>query len=249
MAKRKTKNAAEKALDKADKKLESEEPSFSSMLEDEAPRDKDHLGEDTGTVLANYSDVPDFGQEDVIIPRLKLAQGLTTEVQEGIARPGQWILTGFEPEDELTIVPLAFAKRRELRDPDTRDILCFSRDARTGEGTPGGECAVCPMNEWTESDDGKRVPPPCNFQYAYLVYAVDLDSMGALTFAKSGLSSGKMLNTIVAQRGMGRCAVKLSSSQRTGPNGKYHVPSVNPANVDAEVLDKAKVKASGDVVV
>src|SRR3989304_5736945 len=38
-----------------------------------------------------------FNKEDLVTPRLKLMQGLSTEVQDGNARPGQWVLTGYTP--------------------------------------------------------------------------------------------------------------------------------------------------------
>ncbi len=250
MAKEKAKKAKAKA--KA-KKQEVVEPSFDSMIEQDETKSVDEaVGEgveNAGTALANYTDTPDFDQDDVVIPRLRLAQGLTTEVQDGLARSGQWILTGFEPEDELTVVPVAFTKRRELRDIETREILCFSKDSKVGVGEPGGDCATCPMAEWTEGEAGKNNPPACNFQYAYLMYVVDFQALAAVTFTKSGLRTGKLLNTIVAQRGMMNCAVKLSNSQRKGGKGNYYVPSVNPVNVEQEVLDAARAKVSGDVVV
>lgn len=236
------------------KKKDVQEPSFDSMIEssDETRPVDEAVGdgvENAGTALANYSDTPDFDQDDVVIPRLRLAQGLTTEVQDGLARPGQWILTGFEPEDELTVIPVAFTKRRELRDEDTREILCFSQDSKTGVGDPGGDCSVCPLQEWADGEGGRRVPPACNFQYAYLMYIVEFGALAAMSFSKSALRTGKLLNTIVAQRGMLNCAVKLSNSQRKGDKGNYYVPSVNPTNVAEEVLEAARAKIGGDVVV
>ncbi|KKN44391.1 hypothetical protein LCGC14_0693870 [marine sediment metagenome] len=235
------------------KKDEVVEPSFEGMIEQDETKAVDEVVgdgvENAGTILANYSETPDFDQDDVVIPRLRLAQGLTTEVQDGLARPGQWILIGYEPEDELIVVPVAFTKRREMRDDDTREVLCFSKDSKVGVGDPGGDCASCLMSQWVEGDKGKNTPPLCNFQYSYLMYVVDFEALAAMTFTKSALRTGKLLNTIVAQRGMMKCAVKLSNSQRKGPNGNYYVPVVNPTNVDDEVLAAARAKVSGDVVV
>lgn len=54
---------------------------------------------------------------------------------------------------------------------------CYSRDAITGvgeygpgsEGNPTGLCADCPLSQWQEGADGKRIPPPCKPQEAVLV--------------------------------------------------------------------------------
>ena len=74
---------------------------------------------------------------------LRQSQGTTQEVQNGVARPGEWILSGFEGTDSPVIVPLMFARARELRannlplnDPryvqDNTVILCQSTDGRVG---------------------------------------------------------------------------------------------------------------------
>src|SRR5258708_31858000 len=35
---------------------------------------------------------PDFAPDEVLVPRLRVAQGLTAEVQSGTAKPGQFVL-------------------------------------------------------------------------------------------------------------------------------------------------------------
>lgn len=54
---------------------------------------------------------------------------------------------------------------------------CYSRDAVNGigrygvgsEANPSGLCESCPMAQWIDGADGKRVPPPCKQQEAVLV--------------------------------------------------------------------------------
>ena len=96
--------------------------------------------------LAAYDTAPDFENDDILIPRLRLAQSLTREVVDNEAAPGQWLVPGWEAVDTVTLVPLAFGRLRELRDGD--DILCESRDAITGHGEPGGNCRTCSLARW-----------------------------------------------------------------------------------------------------
>ena len=75
--------------------------------------------EGQGTALDIYQEESVFSADDVYIPRLRIAQGLTKEVQEGTARPGQFLVTGFAPEEEsVNLVPVGFTRMREYRDPD-----------------------------------------------------------------------------------------------------------------------------------
>ena len=196
--------------------------------------------ESGSTALAAYSSTPTFDTSDVFIPNLRLAQGLTAEVQSGDAKPGEWLVTGFEPVDEVTIVPMLFGKGRELRDPDDRSLLCRSQDSIIGVGNPGGVCADCPLGKWTEKRDGTRVPPECNFMYRYVVYSQDHESLATLTFQKTALRAGKVLNTAVAKAGLGNVAVVLKAEGKKGPKGTFYSPAVVPIKAEKELLAEAR---------
>ncbi len=189
--------------------------------------------------LANFSNSVDFGSEDIVIPRIKLAQQMTAEVVEGSAKFGQWILTGYDAADELTVVPLLFARNRSLRD-DAGAVLCRSTDGAFGVGDPGGECAKCPMTQWKENASGANFPPPCVFSYNYICYVVEYGAMGMMEFKRTSMNAGKTVNTICAQRGIGNFALKLKSTQSKSKKGTYASPIVQPIVVDPEVLAQAK---------
>jgi hypothetical protein len=175
--------------------------------------------ESQSTALDIYQGEAQFTSEDVFIPRLRLAQGLTSEVQDGTARPGQFLVSGFAPEEDVTLVPVGFARLREYRDPeDGSVILCYSKDAITGEGDPGGECGDCPNNKWVENPDkpGKNLPPVCKFSYGYLFYSEQHDTIVSFKFKGMALNAGKMLNTVVNHHGLRKVAITLSSEQRSG---------------------------------
>lgn len=203
--------------------------------------------ENANVGLAVYQDRPAMDPSDLFIPKLRLAQGLTAEVQSGEAKPGQWLVLGVEPMDEVNIIPVGMARRRELRDDDTRSVVCKSSDAQHGTGVPGGECALCPMAKWVEvtsgKNKGKTMPPSCSFIYSYMVYIVETETMAVLEFYRTSITAGKMLNTMIAQNGIGNFAVALTSTGRSGPKGTFYNPSISSSSVDKEEFEMARQKA------
>lgn len=198
------------------------------------------------TALSVYSDKPILDGSDLFIPRLRLAQGLTQEVQNGEAKPGQWLILGEEPKSEITVIPVAMTRRRELRDPDTRTTVCRSGDSITGIGNPGGDCATCPMAAWQPSSKkgGKNSAPPCSFLYSYMTYVLEAKTMAILEFGRTALLTGKMLNTMILQKGFGTFAIKMGSVSKQGPKGTFYSPSISTVAVKPEVLKRALEEAS-----
>jgi hypothetical protein len=183
--------------------------------------------------LANFSGDAEFDSGDIMFPRLRLMQGLSTEVQEGTASPGQWVLSGYEPVEEVTIVPMLFARNRDLRD-DEGAVLCRSRDALVGEGEPGGNCAECPLSMWNE-----KIPPACSFSYVYAVYVKEFSTPAIVSFKRTSINAGKTLNTIVAQRKLRKFAVKLKASKQSGKRGTFYQAVVVPVQHDDDLIAAA----------
>ena len=196
---------------------------FAGMIDDDNTTPE---VEESAAPLAVYStNTANFSPEDIAPPMIKLMQGLSPEVQEGAARPGNWVLSGFDPTEVLTMVPLSYARRREFRNEDTNAIDCRSWDGETGEGNPGGFCMGCPMNQWT--GEGKsRKGPSCVFMYSYMMYVVEFDSVGVMNFKRTGLATGKVLNTIVARTGFGKTVIRATSKMNSSGKGSYYIPQV-----------------------
>jgi hypothetical protein len=217
-------------------------PLFDDMIDDKAivPADEDEAV-DEGAAMAVYSSNPEFNPSDITPPVLKLLQGLSAEVQDGSGKPGQLTLSGYDPQDELTLVPVSFARRRELRDVDTGAILCQSFDGEVGVGDPGGECATCPLNKWTE-ENGHRRPPQCQFMYSYIMYIVEYHAGAILNFKRTALPIGRSLNSIMARRGFGNVAVKISGKSKQGKRGSYFIPQLSPLPPEDEeaAIEEAK---------
>jgi hypothetical protein len=183
--------------------------------------------EDTSLGTRKYTTTPDFDKDDLLIPRLRIAQGLTMEVQDGVAKPGDLVLVGHEPCDEAHLVPLLVSKTREMRDPDSREVLCSADDAITGVGDPGGDCGTCIMAKWADGNDGRRIPPSCSVIYAYICWSDSHQSHVLLEFSRTALATARQLNTVIRARGLKKFAFKLASAQQKGARGVWHTPVVS----------------------
>lgn len=193
--------------------------------------------------ISSYTNRPVLNSEDIMIPRLRLAQGLTEEVQSGDAKPGDWIVTGYPPSREITAVPMMFTRTRIYLDQE-RTLICKSDDGETGRGDPLGEgvgvyaCSKCPLADWSGPKES-RVPPACTFGYSYMMYIKEFNAMAVLDFKRTSINVGKQLNTMVASRGIASFAVKLSGKQEESKRGKYYTPNIAPVN-DADAVAAAK---------
>lgn len=181
---------------------------------------------------AYSAETPSFAADEIGIPRLRLAQGLTAEVQEQRAHSGQWVLTGFEAEDTVRVAPLMFSRARTLRDKEL-NVLCQSADGKTGTGVPGGSCEQCPKSKWTEAVAGagknqppKNNPPECDLIYSYICYSFTHGTIIAVEFKKTSIAVGKTLNTLIATKGMTNFAVTLGASRQQNTRGSFFVATV-----------------------
>ena len=200
-----------------------------------------------------YTDAPVFDQSEISLPRLRLAQGLTQEVSEGSARPGEWVLLGNEAQKEVTFVPVQFNRHRELWVRAENKTLCSSGDAVTGVGTPGGSCATCPMGKWTPSktNPDRNDPPPCKVGYSYVGYSLTHGAVVELTLRssnKANQTACQYINTLIQNLGLGRFAVNLGSEPTKNPGGNtYFGPVVRKTVATPEDLAAAREALSGDV--
>lgn len=227
-----------------DDEIKATQPSFEGMV-DAGNLDSALLPlgeEDSSAPMEIYQERPAFNPEDITPPIIKLLQALSPDVVEGSAKAGTWFMSGFSPEPVLTIVPISFARRREYRMEDEPMIACASFDGETGEGTPGGICADCPMNKWT--GEGKsRKGPACVFMYSYMVYVQEYDTIALINFKRTGLGVGRTLNSIVARSGMKAVAVKLQAKLQSSNKGTYYIPQILPMTAEASGEPVAKAKA------
>ena len=189
------------------------------------------------------AEVPQFDMSDLVIPRLRLAQGLTPEVQTGAAKPGQWLLAGFEPQEKVEFVPVLFSRSRRYRDAEGT-TLCEAKDATTGVGDPGGRCEQCPHNKWTNKGE-QRIPPACDFAYTYIGYSLTHQAPAMLEFRRTALSAGRVINTMIMNfRGMSRFSVILSAKQEQRGRRSWHTPVVSSSGRTVEAIQKEMASAN-----
>ena len=203
------------------------------------------------TNMTSLSMEPDLDASEVALPRLRLAQGLTQEVNEGTAKAGQWVLTGEDPLDAVTVIPLMMGRSRVARDPEDKEgrtILCSSDDARTGVGQNpvNGNCAVCPLKDFQQDPrTGRSVKPACSLTYRYLVWSIDHGALLEVHFSKTATHAAKYINTFVSTKKLGRFAIQLSSKSTTSNNRTFYVPAVKLVQVDAGEFDVARAAVAG----
>lgn len=194
------------------------------------------------TVMSEYQGTLQLRREDVDMPRLRLMQAMSESVQNNEAKIGQYMVTGFEkPFNEITVVPMLWTHRQELRDGDF-NVLCSSPNGEFGVGNPGGQCQGCPMNVW----GGNKQPPACTFFYSYVFYVKETDSLALFDFKKGSVAAGRKMNTSTATNGgLGRVAFKLSSQKVNGKKGTFYIPSMKLLEPDASLFALAQKKMNG----
>lgn len=135
--------------------------------------------------------------EDLILPSLKLLQGSSEEVKQGIegARAGLFWLSGAEEafQPPLRVLAVAHTKSRSLFPKEDRVEHqgleeCVSRDSLVG--STYGECAICPYKEW---DNEKKRPPACSESHNFTV----LTPLGPaiLRFSRTSIKAARKLLT------------------------------------------------------
>ncbi|NOY61009.1 MAG: hypothetical protein GXO75_19030 [Calditrichaeota bacterium] len=185
----------------------------------------------------------DFGQEDLIVPRLKVLQGLSAEVADGIAPMGSIVnsLTKDvvakvkDKKAEIEVIPIKYGKYR-LRFAARElggQILCRSNDAKTGEGDPGGDCATCPFAKWGKDETGKNKAPECTLilNVLAMVRGYDFPIPIAVPFARTSMPAGRQFANLMfmRQRPVWEFAYKLATKFENKKQGQYYIWEVKPA--------------------
>lgn len=161
---------------------------------------------------------------DLVIPKLKIAQGLsgvsklyaTSRGKEGIPA-GLWYYTMGNRElgETVTFIPCDMRKSRSLYEQGI-GVVCRSFDLLHGEGNPGGLCEGtieemhsmpeqdrgCELRLWNRTASG-NTPPSCGVAYNYtgliIVDPKNPDTsevlQGMLQLRSTGINAAKQINT------------------------------------------------------
>ena len=176
--------------------------------------------------LNDFSYVPEASE--ISLPYIRLAQGLSPEVTEGTAKPGQWILPDGSLSDHVTGTVIGMRRTRVYRTND--EIACRSDDAVVGRGTPGGDCANCPLQQWTKNGD-KSVPPACTMNFQYLLGYQDADGneagIGVVNMSsKSASKVASQINLNMRLHGPNGFKITLGSQKIAKGARTYQVPTL-----------------------
>lgn len=168
---------------------------------------------------------------DLILPSLKLLQGSSEEVKQGVegARAGIFWHTGISEgfKGPIRVLVCAYTKSRSLFPKADRPEHagleeCRSRDAKFGDRY--GECAQCPYSQW-DNDNGR--PPACSESHNFTVLtpfgpAVMRFSRTSVKSAKKFLTAWTMSNKNIFEHPL-EVSTKTRTDKVNGQDSTTHV--------------------------
>lgn len=186
--------------------------------------------------------------EMLIIPRIKLLQALSAEVEEFDLKAGSFVNSVTkevmaEKGGSVKIIPLMVKKSRiYFQDMEEGGgILCMAQDGMNGRGEPGGVCANCPLKDW--GDD----KPACTMFIDFAVLPVSdkgelIEELPLIVnFGNTGFKTGKTFATMVRAKNQNpwNFTYELKAKYVDSDKGKYYVPQVLPAGkTSPEILEQ-----------
>lgn len=206
------------------------ENSFDSMVGN-AETSTDVVEATGPAFVREYSDTPEFDKSDIAWPRLRLAQGLTQEVSDGFAKAGDWVISGYDPETEVVVIPLLYAKFWEKKGDD---------DLGVPVPYPGADS---PDIKWRANprDSSKNLPPITYPVFSYVCYSTTHDALVSVDFKKTSTNVAQFINSMINSKSLGNFAVKLGARVQTNAKKQqFYTATVTVQKVPAEELSRAK---------
>lgn len=167
-----------------------------------------------------------ISEEDRIIPRLKIMQPLSPEVDEGIAKPGEFVNSIAKKSygKILTLVPVMWWKSRVNWQPreEGGEILCQARDALNGAIL----CADCELSKWHGKD-----APTCT-AIINILGLVNNAELVATSFMKTSYGTGKQFINLFNYKKVDifNFSYEVSAIQEQNDFGKYWVVKFKDLN-------------------
>ena len=192
--------------------------------------------------VRSAQDIPgaeEITSEDIAIPRIRLLQALSEEVQQHTdgATPGKLIhsITG-QVFDEIEFIPIKLFKTRIMFDTGNRSgaPLCTSRDNMVGSDST--MCKDCENAQWSSNG-----PPICNQVYNYLIMfpsQVNKELLPCIiSFLRTSIKKSAMkLNAQVLSSGkpFWNMVWKLVPSEKTYTKGVAYILNVQQVRASTE---------------
>lgn len=189
-------------------------------------------------------------QTDLVLPRIKLLQPLSPEVDKGL-QPGHLVnsLTGEDYGTEMTIIPIIHFKSRIYwrEREEGGGILC---SAPNGLNPTRSEfapcCAECKLKDWNNNaKTSKEKAPKCVIYYNFAVLVNDGATPVALSMERTKIRVAKKLLSLAAYTGgnldMFARKYKISVEKVKNDQGTWYNYAVTPVGfVSEEEFQKAE---------
>ncbi len=169
-----------------------------------------------------------IAEEDRIIPRLKIMQPLSPEVDEGIAKPGEFVNSIAKKSygKTLTLTPIIWWKTRVYwqKREEGGEILCQAKDALNGSAY--GLCADCEYSKWHDKE-----APQCT-AILNILGLVNNAELVATSFMKTSYGTGKQLINLFTYKGVDifNFQYEISAVQEQNDFGKFWVVKFKDTN-------------------
>ena len=173
-------------------------------------------------------------QQDIVMPRLVILQGLSKMVIDGKATVGK-IANALTKEvygDEFIFIPIFLFKTR-AKFSQGQGLVCMSRDAlicsfnNDETHDPDDDCLACSDGKWTKENQ-KDTGPECSLVYNYPVLNVaNLKQFPvSISLMRTSIKPAKQLNSMLLFTGEDAFAskVKLTTEKKDGKKGVYFSP-------------------------
>ena len=191
------------------------------------------------TSLAMQTEAPmGFGEDDaddIIIPRIKVAQALSPEVKEGTVKLGA-IFNSLTAEDLTGKVFIPVCKfNNNILWRDRRDgggIICRAADGKVCTWEDGTQrfCSQCRKCEFDNTKQGREAIPTCTKYINFLGFFEDSFMPIILSFSKTNMAEGKKMYSMakVTMQNIWNFGYKLESVERHKNGNDWFV--INPVS-------------------
>ncbi len=212
----------------------------------------DELMKKEETAVTMYSEAPlgfgDNDADDIIIPRIKIAQALSPEVKDGSVKIGEIFnsLTTETLTDKIFVPVCKFNNNVLWRDrAEGGGIICRSADGKTGQYEDGSilYCAQCRKCEFDNTKKGREAIPSCTKYINFLGFFANDYMPIILSFSKTNMSEGKKMYSMakVTRQNIWNFGYTLASVERhKNGNDWFVIDPRNAGPTDAETRVIAK---------
>lgn len=179
--------------------------------------------------------------DDLIIPRIKVMQALSPEVQDGKAKVGDIVnsLSIDKLNDKVFIPVCKFNNHVYWRDrADGGGIICRAADGRMGIMEDGSThaCSTCRKCEFDNTKQGREALPKCTKYINFLGFFEEDLMPIILSFSKTNMAEGKKMYSMakVTRQNIWNFGYKLVSKEKSKNGNRWYIidPVSNGATSD-----------------